>query len=108
MSLFFISIVFFSALSSVGRALLSHGRGHWFKPGRADHFRFHYAFVAQLAEHFLGKEEVMGSSPVKSTMYWLMRVFASVAQLVDQRTKNPCVVGSIPTRGTIWFYAGLV
>ena len=27
--------------------------------------------------------------------------FASVAQLVEQRTENPRVVGSIPTRGTI-------
>ena len=26
---------------------------------------------------------------------------AMVAQSVEQRTENPCVVGSIPTRGTI-------
>ena len=29
------------------------------------------------------------------------RHFASVAQLVEQRTENPRVVGSIPTGGTI-------
>ena len=29
-----------------------------------------------------------------------MNVFASVAQLVEQRTENPRVVGSIPTGGT--------
>ena len=28
--------------------------------------------------------------------------FAKVAQLVEQRTENPCVVGSIPTLGTIF------
>ena len=30
------------------------------------------------------------------------RLFASVAQLVEQRTENPRVVGSIPTGGTIY------
>ena len=29
------------------------------------------------------------------------KAFASVAQLVEQRTENPRVVGSIPTEGTI-------
>ena len=29
-------------------------------------------------------------------------LFASVAQLVEQRTENPRVVGSIPTGGTIY------
>ncbi len=38
----------------------------------------------------------MGSSPIRvATRY------ASVAQLVEQRTENPRVVGSIPTGGTI-------
>ena len=27
--------------------------------------------------------------------------FAQVAQSVEQRTENPCVVGSIPTLGTL-------
>ena len=31
-----------------------------------------------------------------------MPVFASVAQLVEQGTENPRVVGSIPTGGTIY------
>ena len=31
----------------------------------------------------------------------LGRQYAYVAQLVEQRTENPRVVGSIPTRGTI-------
>ena len=38
----------------------------------------------------------MGSSPIRvATRY------ASVAQLVEHGTENPCVVGSIPTGGTI-------
>ena len=42
----------------------------------------------------------MGSSPIRvATRY------ASVAQLVEQRTENPRVVGSIPTEGTN--FAGL-
>ena len=31
----------------------------------------------------------------------IWQLFASVAQLVEQRTENPRVVGSIPTGGTI-------
>ena len=38
----------------------------------------------------------MGSSPTRVANY------ASVAQLVEQRTENPRVVGSIPTGGTIY------
>ena len=32
----------------------------------------------------------------------IWQLFASVAQLVEQRTENPRVVGSIPTGGTIY------
>ena len=39
--------------------------------------------------------EVVGSSPIRVAIF-----FASVAQLVEQRTENPRVVGSIPTEGT--------
>ena len=31
----------------------------------------------------------------------------SIAQSVEQRTENPCVVGSIPTRATFSFFYGL-
>ena len=34
------------------------------------------------------------------------RHFASVAQLVEQRTENPRVVGSIPTGGTMLYQSG--
>ena len=37
----------------------------------------------------------MGSSPIQVAN-------ASVAQSVEQWTENPCVVGSIPTGGTIY------
>ena len=38
--------------------------------------------------------EVVGSSPIQ------VAIVASVAQLVEQGTENPRVVGSIPTGGT--------
>ena len=41
----------------------------------------------------------MGSSPIQVAICG--NYFASVAQLVEQRTENPRVVGSIPTGGTI-------
>ena len=48
----------------------------------------------------------MGSSPIPVAKYIskgessLIYMQASVAQLVEQRTENPRVVGSIPTGGT--------
>ena len=49
--------------------------------------------------------EVDGSSPfgVAITHLWRVRPprYASVAQLVEQRTENPRVVGSIATGGTM-------
>ena len=79
--------------------------------------------IAQLGEHLPYKQRVTGSSPVVPTngpVVQLVRTlachargrrfepvpgrhfpFAFVAQLVEQRTENPRVVGSIPTEGTI-------
>ena len=79
--------------------------------------------IAQLGEHLPYKQRVTGSSPVVPTIKWpgssagqnasLSRqtswvrapsrspFYASVAQLVEQGTENPRVVGSIPTGGTI-------
>ena len=50
--------------------------------------------------------EVDGSSPFRVAIKHLSRAYcsaqhASVAQLVEQWTENPRVVGSIPTGGTI-------
>ncbi len=49
----------------------------------------------------------MGSSPIRVVPSSAIAggVCAFVAQLVEQRTENPRVVGSIPTEGTI--FAGL-
>ena len=87
--------------------------------------------IAQLGEHLPYKQEVIGSSPIAPTISFfdykpiyglvvqLVRTlachargrrfepvpgrhfFASVAQLVEQWTENPRVVGSIPTGSTI-------
>ena len=43
----------------------------------------------------------MGSSPIRVATF-LQPSLASVAQLVEQGTENPRVVGSIPTGGTIY------
>ena len=84
--------------------------------------------IAQLGEHLPYKQRVIGSSPIVPTIngpvVQLVRtlachargqgfespsgrhfskplaVYASVAQLVEQGTENPRVVGSIPTGGT--------
>ena len=46
--------------------------------------------------------EVDGSSPFRVAIFTVpsFGTYASVAQLVEQRTENPRVVGSIPTGGT--------
>ena len=56
------------------RTLACHARGQGFESPSGRHF---YIFVASLC-------------------------YASVAQLVEQGTENPRVVGSIPTGGTIF------
>ena len=47
------------------RTLACHARGRRFEPvpGR------HYAAMAQVAEHILGKDEVTGSNPVSSSKF---------------------------------------
>ena len=42
----------------------------------------------------------MGSSPIRVAIIIQPLLYASVAQLVEQGTENPRVVGSIPTGGT--------
>ena len=74
-----------------------------------------------MGEHLPYKQRVIGSSPIVPTTFGPVvqlvrtlachargrgfephpgRQFAFVAQLVEQRTENPRVVGSIPTEGT--------
>ena len=53
------------------------------------------------ADNPLGK--IMGSNPISVATLGmqLCPLYASVAQLVEQRTENPRVTGSIPVEGTI-------
>ena len=46
-------------------------------------------------------QEIAGSNPVSSAIYF-NKQFGSVAQSVEQRTENPRVGGSIPSRATIY------
>ena len=50
----------------------------------------------------------MGSTPIRIAIIIQPLLYASVAQLVEQGTENPRVVGSIPTGGTIADLAHLV
>ena len=67
--------------------------------------------VAQLVEPRIVIPAVAGSSPVvhptfddgcESSSALLEKVFGPLAQLVEQLTLNQLVVGSIPTRPTIY------
>jgi hypothetical protein len=68
--------------------------------------------VAQLVEPRIVIPAVAGSSPVvhptfqrlgqKSGGALVLKVFGPLAQLVEQLTLNQLVVGSIPTRPTIY------
>ena len=89
-------------------ALQAGGRG--FESHQVHHIKIkdshsNYSFrinLAHLVERLAFNLDVVGSTP---TIYSLMSlVYASVAQLVEQRTENPRVVGSIPTGGTtsVW------
>jgi hypothetical protein len=55
-------------------------------------------------------QETAGSNPVSSatlTFPGTGKQFGSIAQLVEQRTENPRVGGSIPSRATIYNYINL-
>ena len=86
--------------SSVGRASALQAEGHRFEP-----YCFHQLgpvvqLVRTLACHARGQgfESPSGRHFFKKAA---LAVYASVAQLVEQGTENPRVVGSIPTGGTI-------
>ncbi len=57
--------------------------------------------VRTLACHARGQGFESPSGRQKMSLGNILGLFASVAQLVEQRTENPRVVGSIPTGGTI-------
>ncbi len=85
--------------SSVGRASALQAEGHRFEPYCSHHVGPVVQLVRTLACHARGRG--FESHPGRQHLYSPM-LYASVAQLVEQRTENPRVVGSIPTGGTIF------
>ena len=87
--------------SSVGRASALQAEGHRFEP-----YCFHQSGYNRIRFNIRRCSSVGYSA---SLSRWRSRVraplpsptYASVAQLVEQGTENPRVVGSIPTGGTI-------
>ena len=70
------------SLSSAGRASALQAGGHRFEPCRPV------------------TAEVDGSSPFQVAIFLFKFIFGFIAQLVEQRTENPCVTGSIPVEAT--------
>ena len=92
--------------SSAGRASALQAEGHRFEPYCSHHGVQQHPkcgpvvqLVRTLACHARGRG--FESHPGRQGFY-SPGLFASVAQLVEQRTENPRVVGSIPTGGTIY------
>ncbi len=47
--------------------------------------------------------KVVGSNPAPATLFFYKEIRqAQIAQLVEQRTENPRVTGSIPVLGILW------
>ena len=84
--------------SSAGRASALQAEGHRFEPYCSHHNGPVVQLVRTLACHARGRgfESHPGRHSVQPLLY------ASVAQLVEQGTENPRVVGSIPTGGTTY------
>ncbi len=87
--------------SSAGRASALQAEGHRFEPycSHQSVCSFvKFGLVAQLVRALACHARGRGFEPLPGRHF--TRQFASVAQLVEQRTENPRVVGSIPTGGT--------
>ena len=82
--------------SSVGRASALQAEGHRFEP----YCFHHYGPVVQLVRTLACHARGQGFESPSGRQSSVFRGFASVAQLVEQGTENPRVVGSIPTGGT--------
>ena len=80
--------------SSAGRAFALQAKGHRFEPC-CSHQAFLSGPVVQLVRTLACHARGHGFEPHSGRLS-----FASVAQLVEQGTENPRVVGSIPTGGT--------
>ena len=94
-------------VSSVGRASALQAEGHRFEPCTFHQeilSHFENGLVAQLVRALACHARGRGFEPHPSRHSRANNFHrsASVAQLVEQRTENPRVVGSIPTGGTIY------
>ena len=96
----------FGSIAQLVRAPALQAGGHWFESSCSHHLPRHgFGPVVQLVRtpacHAGGRrfEPVLSRHRVRRCA-----LYASVAQLVEQRTENPRVVGSIPTGGTnfVW------
>ena len=86
--------------SSAGRASALQAGGHRFDPCNSHHF---FGPVVQLVRTLACHARGRGFEPHPGRHFHnaaLAMLHASVAQLVEQGTENPRVVGSIPTGGT--------
>ena len=87
-------------LSSAGRASALQAEGHRFEPCSSHQYGPVVQLVRTLACHARGRGfEPHPGRHLSSISF--ASAYAFVAQLVEQRTENPRVVGSIPTEGTI-------
>ncbi len=83
------------ALSSAGRAPALQAGGHRFEPYSAHHsINYLCGPVVQLVRMPACHAGGRGFEPLPGRQY------AQIAQLVEQRTENPRVAGSIPALGT--------
>ena len=93
----------FGSIAQLVRAPALQAGGHWFESSCSHHFPLVHGPVVQLVRtpacHAGGRR----FEPVLGRHSWVLTSaqYASVAQLVEQRTENPRVVGSIPTGGTM-------
>ena len=78
----------FGPVAQLVRALACHARGRGFEPHPGRQFYDGDIINAEVKN-------------LINRLDFLSRWLASVAQLVEQRTEKPRVVGSIPTGGTI-------
>ena len=86
------------AHSSAGRASALQAGGHRFEPYCAHHF---FGPVVQLVRTLACHARGRRFEPVPGRHFFIYGTkYGSIAQLVEQRTENPRVGGSIPPRTT--------
>ena len=103
LSAIILSVVDIREFSSAGRASALQAEGHRFEPCNSHQYGLVVQLVRTLACHARGRgfDPHPGRHFFSCPLFSLGKTNAFVAQLVEQRTENPRVVGSIPTEGTI-------